>query len=135
MFEFQVKYLRWYLRVYARLYNLSDGYPAFGLDAEDELVQFEVQYPESLSRGDLILKVLFGIFYVLIPHAIALALRGIVSVIYMLIAWFAVLFAGNYPQKMHEFNVGTIRWSVRLNMYISFLMTDKYPPFNGRVDQ
>lgn len=134
MFDFQVKYLRWYLRVMARLYNLSDGYPAFGLNAEDENTEFDVAYPEKLSQGDLILKALFGVIYVLIPHYIVLALRGIVTSIYILIAWFAVLFTGKYPEKMHEFNVGTIRWAYRLNLYMGLFMTDKYPPFNGKPD-
>src|SRR6056297_2239494 len=50
-FEFQVKVMRWSVRVQARLWNLCDGYPAFGFQAEDEFVQLEVKYPENLSRG------------------------------------------------------------------------------------
>ena len=135
MFDFQVKYLRWYLRVNARLLNLSDGYPAFGLNAQDDKITFDVPYPEKLSVGDLILKALFGWIYVVIPHGIALVLREIVTVIYIVIAWFAVLFTGKYPEKMHEFNVGTLRWSYRVQMYYMLLMTDKYPPFNGKPDE
>jgi hypothetical protein len=34
---------------------------------------------------------------------------------------------------MHEFNVGTLRWAFRVNLYMTF-MTDRYPPFSGRPD-
>lgn len=134
MFEFQTKLLRWNLRLSARIYNLSDGYPAFGLNAQDENTEFEVAYPEKLSQGDLILKILFGFIYVLIPHAVVLAFREIATYFVIFIAWFAVLFGGKYPQGMHEFVVGTIRWSTRLTMYMGLFMTDKYPPFNGKPD-
>ncbi len=131
MFEFSVKFFRWQQRVSARLMNLADGYPKFGLDAEDEAVTFEMDYPENLSRGTLLLKVFFGIFYVLIPHGIMLALREIVVMIYMLIAWFTVLFGGKYPENMFRFNVETLRWSLRVNLYL-MMMTDEYPPFSGK---
>jgi len=47
------------------------------------------------------------------------------------IAWWVVLFTGQYPKGWHEFNVGTLRWSTRINMYMAF-MTDDYPPFTGK---
>ncbi len=134
MYEFQVKYLRWYYRVTARLWNLSDGYPKFGLNADDEHVILEVEYPEHLKVGDLLLKVFLGFIYVLIPHLIALFIREIVTLILIFIAWWAVLFTGKYPEGMHRFNVGTLRWGLRLNMYIFMLMTDKYPPLHGRPE-
>ena len=50
-FDFQVGLFRWGLRVNARYYNLCDGYPAFGINASDQFVKLEVEYPERLSRG------------------------------------------------------------------------------------
>jgi hypothetical protein len=47
------------------------------------------------------------------------------------IAWWAVLITGEYPKGIHNFIVGTLRWSTRVNIYLSFL-TDKYPPFSGK---
>ncbi|MGB2305554.1 MAG: hypothetical protein ACPH4I_03535 [Flavobacteriaceae bacterium] len=35
-FEFQVQLMRWKLRLNARLFNLSVGYPSFGLLATDQ---------------------------------------------------------------------------------------------------
>ena len=67
-FEFQVGLQQWSLRVNARMLNLSDCYPTFGLNASDEFTNFELPYPESLSRGLLIVKLLFGLIYVILPH-------------------------------------------------------------------
>jgi hypothetical protein len=54
------------------------------------------------------------------------------SAILGFIAFWAVLFTGNYPEGWHAFNVGTIRWSYRLNLYIGYFMSDEYPPFSGK---
>src|SRR5687767_10117998 len=46
-FEYQVKLMRWSLRVQARMMNLADGYPAFGLDATDTATSYDVTYREE----------------------------------------------------------------------------------------
>ena len=130
-YSYQVNLQRWNLRLSARLANLSDGYPSFGLKATDDHTGFEMQQPEKLSRGLLILRVLFGWLYVGIPHGFILMFRGIATWVIMFIAWFIVLFAGQYPSGMHSFVTGTIRWSTRVGLYMMF-MTDKYPPFTGK---
>lgn len=131
LYEFQVNFFRWNLRVSARLFHLSDGYPAFGLNTREERTDFDMPYPESLNRGILLLKVFFGFFYVIIPHGFILFFRMIATMFLMFLAWFVVLFTGNYPESWHSFNVGTLRWQYRVNVYM-FLMTDKYPPFTGK---
>lgn len=130
-FEFQVKFMRWGIRLNATLYNLVDGYPAIGVNGESDKVTFEVEYPESVSRGLVILRALFGIFYVYIPHIFVLYFRTIASSFLMFLAWWVVLFTGNYPEKWHAFNVGTMRWGARIGLYMSY-MTDQYPPFSGK---
>lgn len=134
-FDFQVKYLRWYTRLSAVLMNLVDGNPGLGLEKDHPNVKFDIEYPESLKRGDLILKVIFGWLYVAIPHLFVLSLRMIVTEIYVYVAWFIVLFTGKYPEGMHKFNVGTLRWAMRFEVYLIFLMSDQYPPFNGKPDE
>lgn len=133
MFEFQVKLIRWNARVNARLNNMADDYPSFGLDAEDNHVRVEIPYPEKLDRGILILKVMFGFFYVIIPHGFILLFRTFATLVLIFLAWWSVLFTGKYPRSWHEFNVGTFRWSFRVNNYLS-LLTDQYPPFSGKAD-
>lgn len=133
MFHFVEKYLRWSTRVSARFMHLADGYPAFGLNAEDDAVTLEIPYPESLSRGQLILRSLFGMYYIFIPHMFVLYFRMIAMSFVMFIAWWIVLFTGKYPEGMHKFNVGTFRWYMRV-IIIMMNMTDKYPPFSGAPD-
>ena len=130
-FEYQVKLMRWNLRVAARQWNLSDDYPAFGLEGSDEFSRLEVEYPERLSRGHLLLKAFFGVFYVLLPHGFVLIFRFLATSILNFLAFWVVLFTGDYPQSWHEFNVGTLRWVYRVQLYMGY-MTDEYPPFSGK---
>jgi len=130
-FDFQMALQRWAARLSAKILNLSDGYPAFGLNAEDPNVTLTLAHPLKLSRGTLLLRTFFGVFYVLIPHGFVLFFRMILVYIYMFLAWWIVLFTGQYPKGMHEFIVDTLRWSTRVRLYMLFL-TDKYPPFSGK---
>lgn len=134
MFEFQVKLMRWNYRVTARLMNLADGYPPFGLDAEDDVVELEIEYPEKLSRGKLLLKVFFGFIYVLIPHGFILMFRMFATMFLTGLVFWAILFTGNYPESWHRFNVGTMRWGFRVGLYMQY-MTDRYPPFTGKKEE
>jgi len=130
-FEFQTGYYRWSLRVQARFNNVSDGYPAFGIKGTDEYTQLDIPYPEKLSRGLLLLRLFLGWIYVLIPHGFILLFRGIATGFVIFIAWWIILFTAKYPQSLHDFVTGTIRWGTRVNLYLSF-MTDTYPPFTGK---
>ena len=130
MFHYQLKLLRWNLRLNARIYNLSDGYPGFGLDGTDDRTELSVPYPEHVSRGLTLLRLFFGIVYVGIPHGVILFFRTIFVSILQFLAWWAVLFTARYPERFHEWSVGLIRWQLRVNLYLMF-MTDTYPPFTG----
>ncbi len=41
-YNWSVKLNRWVLRVSARMYNLADGYPAFGMEATDDKTTYEL---------------------------------------------------------------------------------------------
>jgi hypothetical protein len=130
-FDFQVKLIRWNTRLSATLYNLTDGYPAFGLNSTHPNVDLEIPYPEKLSRGTLIIKTLFGFIYVLIPHIFLLYLRLIWAAILSFCAFWVVLFTGKYPRNWHHFMVGNIRWSTRLSAF-NLNMNQEYPAFTGK---
>lgn len=128
-FEYQVNLLRWRTRLSARQFNLADDYPAFGLTSVDPVIQVDVPYPQSLSRGMLLVKAFFGFFFVLIPHGFVLYFLAIAVLFINFIGWWIILFTGKLPVDLHDFIVGFLRWSTRVNLYMGN-MTDVYPPFS-----
>lgn len=129
MWNFVMNFLRWQLRLTARIYNLSDGYPAFGLGAHDDATSIELEYPQSSNRVSVLLRTLFGFIYVMIPHGLCLMFLSIAAAFVQIITWFIVLFTAQYPKGLHEFMTGVIRWSTKVNLYM-FYLTDEYPPFS-----
>ena len=111
-------------RVDAYLLLLTDEYPSI---EENDVVS--VTFPEvdakQLNRWLPLIKWLL---------AVPLYLVGIVYVIYSvvltLIAWFSVLFTGNYPEFCAEGVVGTIAYWNRVVGYAFLLVTDEYPTFS-----
>jgi hypothetical protein len=129
MWNFMLGLLRWSLRLNARFNNLVDGYPAFGISGSDSQTSIELDYPETSSRGTLLLRTFFGFLYVLIPHGFCLFFLGIGAIFVKMIAFWIVLFTGEYPKGMHDFMVGVERWGLRVNAYM-YNLTDTYPPFS-----
>jgi hypothetical protein len=130
-YNFLLGSLRWQNRLSATLYQLVDGYPVFGfIDAEN--VKTECPRPASVSRGSLLLRAILGIIYVGIPHGVALGVRQIGSSVLVFLAFWVVLFTGEYPERWHAFNVGSLRWNARLSAYLLW-MTGEYPPFSGQA--
>ena len=68
-------------------------------------------------------------WFLAIPHYIVLFFLGIAAIVSVVIAWFAILFTGRYPQGLFDFVVGVLRWSLRVEVYAFLLTTDRYPPF------
>lgn len=131
LFDYTLGVFRWLGRLHTRVYNMSDGYPGFGLDQEDEFFKMEVEYPEQVSRGITLLRFFLGSFYVGLPHGIILIVRQLINNVITFLAFWAVLFTGKYPQSWFNFSVDTLRWMMRVNVYL-YHMTDVYPPFTGK---
>ena len=130
-FDFQVKFMNWSQRVNAVMSNLIDGYPAFGVNGTSDKSKLEVEYPEKVGRGLVILRLLFGAIYCIIPHFFCIFFRAIWGAILQFLAWWAVLFTGKYPEKWHAYQVGTQRWATRVGLYMGYY-TDEYPKFSGK---
>jgi len=124
LFDFVVGIYRWQYNVYAYVLLLRDEYPPFSLSAGQYPLTFDIEYPERLSRLLIFVK-----WLLLIPHLIVILFLGIVYMITLVIAWFAILFTGRYPKGMFDFAVGLLRWGARINAYY-MLMRDDYPPFS-----
>jgi hypothetical protein len=67
---------------------------------------------------------------VAIPWQIVLGIYGIGAYIAAIIAWFAIVFTGKYPEGLYNFNAGFLRMASRTNAF-TYLLTDEYPPFGG----
>ena len=138
IFEFNVGVLRWTWRVqyYAIGAFATDQYPPFTLEDDPGYpAHFDVEYPERLSRGLVLVKW----WLLAIPHYLIVALfiggagwatyhfGGLVSVL-AVIAAVILAFTGSYPMSVYDFVLGMNRWVLRVAAYAS-LMTDEYPPF------
>ena len=128
-FEYQVGLVNWQVRLQARFYNLTDGYPAFGIDSKDEAISVDIPYPESLGRGMVLVKFFFGWLFVAIPHGFVLWFLSIGVLFAHFIGWWVVLFTGRQAEGIHNFITGFLRWSTRVSLYMGN-MTDTYPPFS-----
>lgn len=92
----------------------SSGYP----------LRFDVEYPERLSRWLIFVKWLLAI-----PHFIVLYLLGLISELFLLIAFFSILFTKKFPRGLFDFIVNVYRWNANVLAYVG-LLRDEYPPFS-----
>jgi hypothetical protein len=153
IFDFNVGVLRWGWRVGFYSYGAlgTDRYPPFTLKPVPEYpASVEIEYPERLSRGLVLVKW----WLLAIPHYLLLAIflgggggwsgwkadgddwergggPGLILLL-VLFAAIALLFSARYPRGIFDFVLGLDRWALRVVAYAA-LMTDVYPPF--RLDQ
>jgi hypothetical protein len=153
LFDFNVGVLRWNWRVafYAYAAVGTDIYPPFTLARTNYPADFEVDYPQRLSRGLVLIKW----WLLAIPHLLIVAVlagatwtwradggdfgatyergRGLSFLgLLVLIAAVALLFTGRYLRPLFDLILGVNRWIYRVLAYTA-LMRDEYPPF--RLDQ
>jgi hypothetical protein len=116
-------YLRWRVRATAYVTLLRDEYPPFG----------DAPYPAALimdsqdGARDRV-SVAFRIFLIL-PHLVALCFLSVAWAMTTIIAWFAILITGAYPESLERFSRGVLRWNIRVEAYL-LLLHDTYPPFH-----
>jgi len=147
IFDFNVGVLRWTWRVGFYSYSAlgTDRYPPFTLaDVPDYPARLEVEYPQALSRGLVLVKW----WLLALPHYLIVAVfvggawgglnaannhagwssgGGLIGLL-VCIAGIVLLFTGRYPRSIYDFIMGMNRWAFRVAAYAT-LMTDAYPPF------
>jgi hypothetical protein len=126
--DFVMMIYRWTMNVHAYIALQTDPYPPFSGNAPYPL-RVQVRPDDIHNR----LTVAFR-FLLVIPHAIVLAFLQIAQGVVSIIAWFAILFTGQYPEGMYNFSVGVSRWYARVYAYM-YLLVDEYPPFSLSPEQ
>jgi len=119
---------RWSTRVTAYLLMLTDTYPPFSFDAPHP-VNVEIDRDQRVAN-------LWGIPFIglwirsifLIPHFIVLWFLGIASGFVILVSWIPVLLNGRMATWGHTILGGTLRWAIRVTLYL-LMLNDRYPPF------
>jgi hypothetical protein len=86
---------------------------------------FIAEYAERRSRLTTFFRLLLAI-----PHIIVWYVWGIVAAIAVVVAWFAIVFTGRYPEGLYAFAASYQRYSTAVYGYLT-LLTDAYPPFSG----
>jgi len=94
------------------------------VDESRPRLELNIEYPYQLSRWLIFVKWLLAI-----PHYFALAFLAIAALGVSIIAFFAILITGRYPEGLWRFNHGYLNWMNNVNAY-SALMRDEYPPFS-----
>lgn len=149
LFAFSVGVLRWNWRVGFYTYSAlgTDRYPPFTLASKDYPAALEVDYPERLSHGLVLVKwwllalphwlivgILAGSVGIFMTDSLSentswgLSLLGVL----VLIVAVTLLFTGRYPRDLFALIIGVNRWIYRVLTYV-LLLHDQYPPF--RLDQ
>ena len=143
IFDFNVGVMRWTWRVsfYAIGAFGTDRYPPFSLSSDPAYpADFDVEYPERLSRGLVLVKW----WLLALPHYLIVAIfaggwgygwagwrpaggGGLVALL-ALIAAVVLAVSGRYPDTIFDFVMGMNRWCYRVLAYAA-LMRDEYPPF------
>jgi hypothetical protein len=136
MILFRQKYPRWWFdwnlelerfvnRVGIYLALMDDRYPSTD---DRQSVHLEYAYPDAqrdLNRWLPLVK-----WFLAIPHYVVLLFLDVAVIVVVIVAWFAILFTGRYPQGIFAFVEGVVRWHNRVIAYAFVLITDRYPPFS-----
>lgn len=112
-------------RIAAYMLLLSDDYPT--IEANEKVgVEFpDIQGGRSLNRYLPLIK-----WFLAIPLYIVGVVYAVYATILTIVAWFVLIFTGEYPEWCAESVVGTISYWNRVYGYAFVLVTDEYPSFS-----
>jgi len=108
-FDWNLELLRFSNRIYVYLALMNDRYPSTD---EGQSVRLDFPYPDAerdLNRWLPLVK-----WFLAIPHYIVLVALWLLALVCVVIAWFAILFTGRYPEGLFGIVESVIRWGNRV---------------------
>ncbi|MCW2950924.1 MAG: hypothetical protein JWQ48_94 [Conexibacter sp.] len=88
-------------------------------------VAYEADFVEQRNRLTTFFRPILAI-----PWFIVAIFWGVAALVCSVIAWFAIVFTGRYPEGLYDVVVQAMRYSARVNAF-TYLLTDEFPPFDG----
>lgn len=124
LYDFLAGFTRFYTRVLAYTYLLSDPYPSFGgSDDPAYPVRMEFARLDEYSRLKTFFRIILAIPIVIVRYVMGLLLEiGAVA------GWFVILITGKMPRGLFDLMVLANSYTARSDAYL-FLLTETYPPF------
>jgi hypothetical protein len=115
---------RWAARVSAYMLLMTDRYPPFSLDHDDDYpARLDIAYEPEIARWRPLVH-----WLLVIPYMFVAGVLLTIAYFVTIAAFFTILFTKQFPQAMFDFNVVALRWQARANIY-SYWMTERYPPW------
>ncbi len=112
-------------RINAYLLVLSDDYPSIEENSVVTITFPEIEGGRALNRYLPLVK-----WFLAAPLYIVGIIYAIYAAFLTMLAWFSVIFTGNYPEWCAAGVVGTIAYWNRVMGYAIILVTDEYPSFS-----
>jgi hypothetical protein len=91
-------------------------------------ISYEADYVRERNRLTTFFRLILAI-----PWLIVAYVYEIVATIVVIIAWFALVILGRYPEWAYNFNSGVVRYFIRVFAWTA-LQTDNFPPFGISPD-
>ncbi len=91
-------------------------------------MQYEILHQAHYSRGQLLLRSLLGMVYLVLPHLLILIVLSALVPVLAFCAWWVMLITGHTPDWYYAFFTGLTRWWQRFIARFIHL-ADCYPAF------
>ena len=91
-------------------------------------MKLTITHQEKYSRGQLLLRTIFGLFYIRIPHGFLISIISIWSNILTFVTFWVALFTAKFPESIFKFQLGMLNWNLRVEAVLANLV-DGYPAF------
>jgi hypothetical protein len=113
--------VRWYTRVGAYMFLLTDRYPPFSLDDEAYPARPILPARGRLNRWAVLFRIILaipaGAFYQIVEYGLTIPL--------LLVMWFVVLISGRMPPSLYATYSALLRYQVRFHAYF-LMLTSEY---------